>query len=80
VTPWIAGVLAGYGGLLAYAFRLLFKGELVPRSHVQDWIEAYRLSEAARTEERRQSEELLALARSTNLAMNAIATRSRITP
>jgi len=63
VNGLLAAAVVVLAGLLGYALRLLFAGRLVPRSHVEDWIEAYRTSEAARAEERRQTEELLGLVR-----------------
>lgn len=69
--------------LLGLAARLLFAGKLVPRSTLEDaradaaaWREAYLASEQARGEERRQTEELLTLARTTAQMITAIAVRS----
>lgn len=73
MTGWaVGGVVTAYAGLLAYGMRLLLTGKLVPRSTLDDWISAYRISEAARTEAAAQTGELLQLARTNTEALNSI--------
>lgn len=72
----LAGVWAVNGGavaLLGWTVRLLMTGRLVPRSTLDDWVAAYRISEEGRAEQATQVSELLQLARTNTAALDRIA-------
>lgn len=59
----MSGAIFALSGLLGFAIRLILKGELVARKHLDDanaqaakWQEAWRLSQEAHVERDRRSE------------------------
>lgn len=74
----LGAVILSLLSLLGLVIRAIVTGRLVPRATLDDWVSAYRTSEEARTEERSQTEELLSLARTTNQAITAIASRATL--
>lgn len=75
MTGWLAGFVAVNGGavaLLGWCVRLILTGRLVPRSTLDDWVAAYRISETGRGEQAAQVGELLQLARTNTEVLTAI--------